>query len=244
MDETLKKLLSTAKATYSARDFEQARGILEDIVARHPGFADVHNMLGIVYHDAGLFSKAQEALEEALRINPRYTEAALNLAVLYNDLGKYAEARETYARALSYCRTAQPSLDPFVAGKIANMHAETAEAYQTAGHLDAAISEYGKALALRPTFADIRTRLARILVETRQHTLAADELQRALQDRPDYIPARVQLGICWYAMGRRDEAVRQWTQVLQNDPQNASAAMYLRLVAGDQKGVVNALENA
>jgi tetratricopeptide (TPR) repeat protein len=244
MEDTLKKMLSAAKTSYSARDFAQARSLLEDIVVRHPGFADVHNMLGVVYHDAGLFSKAQEALEEALRINPRYTEAALNLAVLYNDLGKYAEARETYARALSYVRTQKTSLDPFVAGKIANMHAEVAEAYQTAGHLEAAIAEYAKALAVRPTFADIRTRLARVLVETRQHTLAADELQRALQDRPDYVPARVQLGICCYAMGRRDEAVRQWTQVLQNDPQNASAAMYLRLVTGDQKGVVNALENA
>jgi tetratricopeptide (TPR) repeat protein len=244
MDENLKNLLTLAKGHYAHHDFVQARACLEQITEQHQGFADVYNMLGVVYHDGGLFTKAQSALERALQLNPKYTEAGLNLAVLYNDLGRYSEARSTYGQALALCREEKQGFDPFVAGKIANMHAEVADAYRQAGRLQQAIGEYQKALELRPTFADIRTHLATALMENRQHTLAAQELQRALLDRPEYLTARLQLGVCFYSMGKLEEAMQQWTQVTQQDPNNASAAMYTRMVHADRDRSLNARDNA
>jgi Tfp pilus assembly protein PilF len=232
MDDTLRHLLNTAKESYARRDFSQARAYLEQVVDRHQGYADVYHMLGVVYHDGGLFTKAQAALEQALQINPRYTEAALSLAVLYNDLGKYTDARETYARALAVCKTDEGALDPFIAGKIANMHAEIADAYRNASRLDLALGEYGKALSLCPAFADIRTRLASALMEARQFSVAAQELRRALEDRPSYLPARVQLGLCAWCLGRTGEAADHWQAVLALQPDNPTAAMYLRMVQG------------
>lgn len=230
MDETLRQLLESGKEHYAKRDFATARVCLEQVTERHENFADVFNMLGVIYHDLGLFSKAQSALETAIKLNPLYTEAALNLAVLYNDLGKYGEARDTYGRALAYCKAERGAHDPFVAGKIANMHADIGDAYRAAGQIEPAIVEYEKAVTLRPGFADLRAKLATALIDNRQYTLAAQELERALRDRPAYLGARVQLGTCYYTMGRLDEAVRQWTQVLQQEPANSAATMYLRLV--------------
>ena len=83
-------------------------------------------------------------------------------------------------------------------------------------------------------FADIRTRLAAALRDVGQIEQAAEELQQALVDKPQYLPARVQLGVCLYSLGRIDEAVAAWNEVLKQDPKNASASMYIKLVQGDR----------
>jgi tetratricopeptide (TPR) repeat protein len=241
--ESLDKQVAQAKQAYAARDFGRARPLLESIVAAEQNYADIFNMLGVVYHDTGLFSKAQTALERALELNPRYIEAALNLSVLFNDLGKYQAAHATYERALAACqaaltpvpgappRTDRVPSDPFVAGKLANMHADLAEAYRQAGKLAQACAEYDKALELGPTFSDLRTKLALLRMEMQQPEVALAELERTVAQDPQFILARLHLGICCYVLGRHDEAKTHWQTILEQQPQHPSAAMYLRLAA-------------
>src|SRR3954467_1653972 len=89
MDDNLKALLDQGREKYQSRDFVSAEKLLEAVRSSAPEFADVHNMLGMIFHDQGKFGKALESFQEALKINPAYTEARLNLAVTYNDLGMY-----------------------------------------------------------------------------------------------------------------------------------------------------------
>jgi tetratricopeptide (TPR) repeat protein len=241
--DTLQQRVAQAKQAYAARDFGRARPLLEAIVETEQNYADVYNMLGVVYHDTGLFSKAQVALERALALNPRYIEAALNLSVLFNDLGKYKEAHATYERALAACQAAlkaEPGApprsdrvpaDPYVAGKLANMHADLGEAYRQAGKLVQACAEYDKALELGPQFSDLRTKLALLRMEMQQPQLALQELERTLAHDPKYVLARLHLGICCYVLGRYDDAKRHWQAILEQQPEHPSAAMYLRLAA-------------
>src|SRR5262245_48397975 len=123
MDEALRRLITLGREHYRARDYDAAEQVLSEIVKEHRGFADVFNMLGVIRHDRGRLEEAREAFENALRLNPGYTEAALNLSVTYNDLGLYRQAREVYVRVIQRTRAAPRSLDPFVKGKLANMHA-------------------------------------------------------------------------------------------------------------------------
>ena len=125
-------------------------------------FADVHDMLGVIAHNAGRYVDA-ERLERALALNPNYTEAALNLAVTYNDRGKFAKAREIYKRIKGRPTGDTAALDPFARGKIANMHAELAQAYIDANMPREAIGEYEKAVRLCPDFADLHTKLGTLL---------------------------------------------------------------------------------
>src|SRR5687768_8577898 len=123
MDEALKQLLTLGRGYFEKKQYAQAEKYLAPVVEQSQSFADVYNMLGVIYHDQGHFARAQRAFEAALRINPGYTEASLNLAVIYNDMGKYREAKEVYQAALLRQKDAPGKLDPYVRGKVANMYA-------------------------------------------------------------------------------------------------------------------------
>jgi tetratricopeptide (TPR) repeat protein len=82
-------------------------------------------MLGVIWHDRGKLDEARGAFERALSMSPSYTEAALNLSVTLNDLGQYTRARDIYTRVIQRARAAPRSLDPYVKGKLANMHADS-----------------------------------------------------------------------------------------------------------------------
>ena len=125
MDKALRQDLTLGREYYLRGDQARAKEHLERVAEKAPTFADVFNMLGIIYHGIGQFSRAQRAFEQALKINPSYSEASLNLAVLYNDLGKYNEARDIYNHTLHLATHRQGEMDPFIAGKLANMHADT-----------------------------------------------------------------------------------------------------------------------
>ena len=230
MEERTKQLLSLGREHYGKREFEKAEHYLRQCLDREDAkFADVFNMLGVIHHDRGRFEEAQGAFEEALKINPNYTEAALNLAVTYNDLGRYDEAKKIYRAALSRGEESPGQLDPFVKGKIANLHAEVAQAYTDAGMPTDAMHELRKAILLCPTFADLRLRLANLYRQTGDLEAARFELEEAVAAKDAYVPAHVALGVVLLALDKREEAIERWREALSIDPENKSAAMYLRM---------------
>ena len=231
MDERTKEMMRLGRDAYKKKEYARAESYLSDVLEKHDSFADLHNMMGVIHHDRGQFVKAQTHFERALAINPGYTEAALNLAVTYNDLGRYSEAKKIYAQALSSSQSSDGDLDPFVQGKISNMYAAIGDVYQSTGLFEAAAVEYRKALSLAPGFVDIRLKLAQVLRDGDQREDALGELQRILDERPQYVAARVHLGITFYVLGRNDEAIAAWQEALKTDPDNRSCKMYLNLVS-------------
>src|SRR6516162_5709793 len=132
MDERLKQLLVLGREHYERREYDRAERLLRQVLEHTDRYADVYNMLAVIAHDRGDFAAAERSFERAVEINPNYTEALLNLAVTYNDLGKYEAARRLYARIRGAGRPDDGGLDPFVRGKLANMHADLAQAYSDA----------------------------------------------------------------------------------------------------------------
>jgi tetratricopeptide (TPR) repeat protein len=191
--------------------------------------ADVFNMLGIVCHGGGRLDEAQTAFEEALAINPAYTEAALNLAVTYNDLGRYEDAKQIYRTALAQGAKHAGGVTPYVRGKIANLHADVAQAYLDAGLTSEAMHELRKAVLLCPQFADLRLKLANMYREQGDLQAAAYELEEALKVKPLYVPAQVALGVVRFSLGDLAQAMRSWRRALEIDPDDRTAQMYMRM---------------
>ena len=229
MDDTLKQALALGRGYYLKKEYGLAEQYLTQVVEQNQSFADVYNMLGVIYHDQGQYQKALRAFEAALRINPGYTDAALNLAVTYNDTGKYKEAQETYRHALSRSGARQGKLDRFVQGKLANMYAEIAEVWLSSGMYPEAVREFRRALELGPSFVDIRAKLAGALRDQGDREAAIAEYEEVVRQSPAYVPARLNLGLSLLAAGRKDEAVMQWKTVLEISPGNRNAELYLQL---------------
>ena len=237
MEERTKQLLTLGREHYEKREFDKAEHYLRQLLERDDAtFADVYNMMGVIHHDRGRFEEAQGAFEEALKINPNYTEAALNLAVTYNDLGRYDEAKNIYRAALSRGEESPGQLDPFVKGKIANLHAQVGQAYIDVGMYSDAMHELRKAILLCPTFADLRVRLANLYRQTGDLDAARFELEEAIAAKEDYVPAYVTLGVVLLALNRREDALARWREAVAMDPGNKAAAMYVRMAENIEDG--------
>ena len=187
-------------------------------------------MLGVIAHARGNFIAAEKHLERALEINANYTEAALNLAVTYNDRGKYEKAKEIRAQIQARPQAVAGDLggDSFARGRIANMHAELAQAYLDCSLQNEAIAELEKAVQLCPQFADLRTKLGGLLREAGDLLRAKRAYEEALITRPGYVTARLQLGVTLLALGDAAGAEDAWKKTLESEPDNAQAKMYLR----------------
>ena len=123
-------------------------------------------------------------------------------------------------------------LDPFVKGKIANLHAEVAQAYVDAGMASDAKHELRKAILLCPSFSDLRLKLANLYRESGDLDAAKFELEEAVSNRPRYVPAWVALGVTRLSMADQKGAIEAWEKAKEIDPENKAAAMYLRMAKG------------
>jgi tetratricopeptide (TPR) repeat protein len=230
MNERVKQLLVLGREHYGKREFEKAEQMLRMVLEEEDRYADVHDMLGVIAHSRGNFLVAERHFERALEINPAYTEAALNLAVTYNDRGKYEKAREVYSRIKVGAAGTTAGLDPFARGKLANMHADIAQAYHDAGLIREAVREYEKAVGLCPHFADLQTKLGTLLRELNDLSSARKAYEAAIQAKPNYVPARLQLGVTLLSLGEPSAAEEHWKHVISLEPENSQAKMYLRML--------------
>jgi tetratricopeptide (TPR) repeat protein len=220
------------KEAFDHQDFKKAEQYLSEVVQDGYEFADVYNMLGIIYHQQGKYEKAVHSFEMALEINPNYTDASMNLAVIYNDMGALEKAKAVYLDAQSRAQTkASPKgLDPFSLGKLSNLHKDVADVYLSFGMNEEAIEEYTKALNLNPDFVDIRTKLGVALRDSQRYDEALTHLKRAVSERPDYVPAFLALALCHFKMGNPKQASEILNVVMKSDPGNKIAAIYLKMI--------------
>jgi tetratricopeptide (TPR) repeat protein len=233
MDDSIRQKLHIARERYDKREFERARPHLEALVAQGVKFADVHNMLGVILHDQGEFSEARAHFEAAVKINPGYTEALINLSVTLNELGQFQDAQKLHDQLRAggvgaVGRTAQ-EIEPFARGKLANLHAEVADAYSDLGLYREAAQELQKALSLCPTFADLQTRLGKVLRDSGELAAAQRAFEAAVAANPKFVTARIQLGVVKFSIGDRKGAESEWEEVLNIAPDDRFAAMYLRM---------------
>jgi len=81
-------------------DPPQAIAAYECAVAGCPAFADAHNNLGRLLHDAGSLAAAESSYRLALCADPSLALYWFNLGVVVEDQGRRAEAIAAYERAV------------------------------------------------------------------------------------------------------------------------------------------------
>ena len=230
------QLIAKGKECLAQNDYLGAISALREAAEREPGYADVRQQLGLALGLAGQPEAALEEFERALAVNPSYVEAHLNRAITLNDLGRYEEAREAFRLAWDCDHTAGRPYSRSVSARLSNMHMELGDLYADLGSHEEAVRQYHSAIDLRPDFLDIRTKLARALLERRELRRAKEELHEVLAENPDYVDARVTLGLVYYRAGQHDAAAREWEACLERVPDHPKARAFLNMPRTQMSG--------
>jgi len=201
LDQRLQELYELGKKLFEEGRLSEAEPVLRDVLVLNPRYADVYNKLGIIANLNGNLVKAVEYFEKALELNPRYTEVSLNLAVTYNDLGEFEKAQEVFSLAAQIAHPDPDSIDPFIAGKLANEHYRVGNIYLEFNMYEQAVEEYRKAIRLYPKLADVHTKLGIALRNKGEADEAIVHFVKAKLINPNYGPAWVQLGLSYYMAG-------------------------------------------
>ncbi len=230
MDVSARGVLEIARERFANHDYYGALVCLDDIEAGTSGYADVHHLRGLCY---SLLDRPDEALTEfdrALALNPRYVEALLHRGLVLSALGRTEEAAETFRHAAAAEGPPVAGLSGPVAARLANEHARLGEMYAEAGALADAVLEYRRAVHLGAGFHDLRLRLARLLLESGNPLQAREELEMIITARPDWIDARVQLGLARFLAGDSSGARETWQACLADRPDVERISAYLAML--------------
>jgi tetratricopeptide (TPR) repeat protein len=222
------RALERARERFAVQDYYGTVHLLEEVVATGRAFADVHHLLGVSLSLLGQRERALAELSRALELNPRYLEALIHLGLVLSELGR--EAEDAFRRAASSVSPSSNGLPSPVASRLANHHAELAEAYAEAGALDRAVEQYQRALELGPTFVDLRYRMARLLLESGRSLEAREALEEVIRLRPNFLDALAALGLAHFLSGDALGARDIWRSCLARRPENARVEAYLAML--------------
>jgi tetratricopeptide (TPR) repeat protein len=224
------RALARARERFAVQDYYGTVHLLEEIVATGRAFADVHHLLGVSLSLLGQRERALVELGRALELNPRYLEALIHQGLVLSELGREAEAEDAFRRAASSVSPSTDGLPSPIASRLANHHAELAEAYAEAGALDRAVEQYQRALELGPTFVDLRYRMARLMLEAGRSLEAREALEEVIRLRPNFLDAMAALGLAHFLSGDAPGARDIWKACLSRRPENARVEAYLAML--------------
>jgi tetratricopeptide (TPR) repeat protein len=224
------RVLARARDRFAVQDYYGTVHLLEEIVVGGRAFADVHHLLGVSLSLLGQRERALTEFGRALELNPRYLEALIHQGLVLFEMGRQDEAEDAFRRASASLSPSSNGLPAPIAARLANPHAELAEAYAEAGALERAVEQYQRALELGPGFVDLRYRMARLLLESGRSLEAREALEEVLRTRPNFVDACAALGLAHYLSGDALGARDIWKGCLTRRPENARVEAYLAML--------------
>ncbi|HHY70980.1 MAG TPA: tetratricopeptide repeat protein [Thermoanaerobacterales bacterium] len=94
-------LMIKAESYMQRGEYQQARKIYNDILARDPNNAKAYNKLGVILAREGNVEQARVHFINALKLNPRLSSAASNLGNIYFEARDLEKAKEYYEKAIA-----------------------------------------------------------------------------------------------------------------------------------------------
>ena len=229
------ELLESAKKYVEQGRPNKALLLLNDILESNEPNGEIlgecYFQLANIAHARGEIGKAIKAFRKAIELNPNHTDASVCLSVLYNDIGHYEDAKKIFQKTDQRVKNSpvEGIEDEHIKKKFSLKHYELAELYLSYNRTEEALFEYNKSIALDEKNLEARVKVAKVYAKKKFISKAFDELKRLKNEHPDYIPARIYLGVLYYGCGKVLEAQAEWQKILARVPGHPEAAMYLNL---------------
>lgn len=213
-----------------------------------PENAAVYNNRGNALMDLGHPDEAVKDFDRAIALSPNYGPAYNNRGNARVALGEYALAFQDFRKAVERMPqsampfngrgTAHAQLKRYHAAvrdlsraisinpKYTAAYQHRADAYLALGMYREAVADATQALTLQPPDVpnpDLLLLRARANAGDKKLNPALDDLNKAIEAKPDLIDAYVERGIVFTQVRRFDDAIGDFTRAIEMDPQNVKA---------------------
>jgi tetratricopeptide (TPR) repeat protein len=232
MSDSAEDIVRRATAAFNAGRREEAKNLCERGLRQQPGEPMLSHLLAAVLLAGGEIAPARAAIEASLASRPNHPAARLLAA-------RIARADKDFDAALAHLDTAialAPQREAFVEKArtldLAGLAAQAREAWQAiqkvipdhqeaaarlgriafdAGDLESAASQLARATAGEAP-APVWFDLALVRQDQRDYAGAANAYRKAIEIRPDYAEAALNLGIVLQEAGDLDAAMTAYAQ--------------------------------
>jgi tetratricopeptide (TPR) repeat protein len=212
---SVSSLLALAHVAYEQQDYQGSLGYLAHARDLAPTDASVHYFFGLVCLDLNLIAEARNSFEKAVSLRPE--NPSYNYA-----MGATSAYRHDPAEAVPYFEKYIKLKPEDPRGKLA-LGVALFRAKDYAG----ATPWLTQAAKIPQTATAAHYYLGSIDVQQRRLDEARDELELALQGKPDDADALAELGQCYLVQKDYARAEQQIQQALKIDPDHISANFYL-----------------
>jgi tetratricopeptide (TPR) repeat protein/TolB-like protein len=185
----------------------------EEAVKHDRSFALAYAALGEAYwlqysesRDQADSTRAQQAAREALRLGPNNATVRYSAALTYGGVGDTERAIDELRRALAL----RPRYD--------DARRALGDILASRGRTDEAVAEYQKAIAVRPRYWEHHRALGNALFQATRFAEAAKAFEEVIRIRPDNRTGYQNLGTALQAMGRMDDALRNYQLANEREP--------------------------
>lgn len=193
-------------ALFGEQRFEAAETAAKALVKRYPRDSFGFKALGAIYSETKRSRLAVDAMKKAVALDPHDAEVRSNLGNAYKDLRMLDEAEKCYRKALA--------LNP----SYGEVYSNYGVLLKDRGMLKDACDCYLTAIQLMPCDPLNLVRLAHVLSKLERQAEAEEQLNKALDLKPDYQEAIHALALLLSEQQRTDEAAALYERALANAP--------------------------
>jgi len=229
MEISRDEVLNEARTHFINGNYKMSENLLAQLLLKPQRNPEIYQMLATIYYDQGQFSRAIKTFKRALEIDPSYTDASVGLSIILNDLGKYDEGKKVFQDAQKLLDLKSGRTDPYIDEKIASKHEELADLYFQYKRYNESLDQLLKAQKLSSRKAEITMRMAECYIKLNLTERAIKDLRSLINEFPQFIPARLKLGVIFFNSQKLAEANEQWENVLIRDPQHSEALRYMKM---------------
>jgi tetratricopeptide (TPR) repeat protein len=207
--------LRRAVGLHRARRLAEAELAYLDILAFHPGLAEVHLNCALAQSGLGKYCDAENSLRQAISAQPGLAKAHAHLGDVLCFQKRYGDAVHCYGRALE--------LRP----DYAEVHNNLGNALSLLGQPEQAASCYLQATKFRPQFAQAHNNLGLAYLRLGRALEAQTAFQDAIAAVPNYVEAHNNLGNALRKLGHGQQARESFETAIRLSPAYADAHLNL-----------------
>jgi tetratricopeptide (TPR) repeat protein len=200
------------------------RGICaERLGNRSDALADLYRRRGRIRQQLGDFTGAMVDYDRAIDLDPQMAQAYTNRADIYINRGDYPQALVQCNKAIH--------LDP----QLVNAHYQRGIIHTEAGNLHAALADYHRIIQIDPLDAKAYVQRSWIYFRHGEYATTMADCEKVLSINRNSVPANYLLGVVQSLSGFKQEAIFNFTKVIDAESSFICALYHRGLLHHDLK---------